>query len=311
MNKNRTEWVIHVWGKKRDTLELTDVEKFHIDMMKMFQEQQKKFDKITVNIALDDINDMSLYNFLKDEIDNVVSGFVKNVEYKVCQNNPKLGEYVTFKPYVFDRIGEDVDIFYSHFKGYSTYFKSLRKSFPERVAWFSEMFWSYIMYRYSFDMADVEEKLKDKCTYFWTVLKCKDTDVFVGYYKKYRDGLLSAVPELAEYIKGDMLMNSPGGFGWYNLKNIKKVLDDKPSVLNVSDKMLIDNLEKYNILCTHFSECYLTLFLDESDCYSVKDYNDEINKLSNTMYVMIYPSKKFGVEFIKDFEKYLIGRGMM
>ena len=32
MNQNRTEWVMHVWGKKRETLELNDVEKFHIDL---------------------------------------------------------------------------------------------------------------------------------------------------------------------------------------------------------------------------------------------------------------------------------------
>ena len=31
MSHNRTEWVIHIWGKKRDTLELNGVEKFHID----------------------------------------------------------------------------------------------------------------------------------------------------------------------------------------------------------------------------------------------------------------------------------------
>ena len=32
--KNRTEWVMHVWGRKRDSLELNGVEKFHLDMMK-------------------------------------------------------------------------------------------------------------------------------------------------------------------------------------------------------------------------------------------------------------------------------------
>ena len=38
MNKNRTEWVIHIWGKKRDILELNDIEKFHIDMLKQYKE---------------------------------------------------------------------------------------------------------------------------------------------------------------------------------------------------------------------------------------------------------------------------------
>ena len=29
----RTEWVIHIWGKERDNLELTPQEKFHMDMI--------------------------------------------------------------------------------------------------------------------------------------------------------------------------------------------------------------------------------------------------------------------------------------
>ena len=57
MNQNRTEWVMHVWGKKRDTLELNQVEKFHLDILKTFQEQHRRFDRILVNIALDDVND--------------------------------------------------------------------------------------------------------------------------------------------------------------------------------------------------------------------------------------------------------------
>ena len=65
---NRTEWVMHVWGKKRDKLELTDVEKFHIDMLKMFQDQHKRFDRIIVNFAMDDIQDLNLYHFLKSKI---------------------------------------------------------------------------------------------------------------------------------------------------------------------------------------------------------------------------------------------------
>ena len=74
MNQNRTEWVIHVWGKKRDTLELNDVEKFHLNVLKLFQDRQNKFDKILINIALDDINDLKLFNFLKD-LENWFSEF--------------------------------------------------------------------------------------------------------------------------------------------------------------------------------------------------------------------------------------------
>ena len=131
MKRNRTEWVMHVWGQKRDVLELNDIEKFHIDMLRMFQSQQKKFDKILINIALYDVNDMNLFNFLKEKISEVLVN--DNVEFKYCQNDPNKGEYVTFRPYVFDRIGEDVNVFYSHFKGYATHVSLIKESFPVRV----------------------------------------------------------------------------------------------------------------------------------------------------------------------------------
>ena len=89
MNQNRTEWVMHVWGKNRDTLELNEVEKFHIDMLKLFQDQQKKFDKILINITIDDVNDLTLFNFLKNEISKVLVN--PNVEFKYCQNDSTKG----------------------------------------------------------------------------------------------------------------------------------------------------------------------------------------------------------------------------
>ena len=76
--ENRNEWVMHVWGKKRDVLELTWVEKFHIDMLRLFQNQQKKFDKILISIALDDVNDLKLFDFLKGEISKVLVNWKGN-----------------------------------------------------------------------------------------------------------------------------------------------------------------------------------------------------------------------------------------
>ena len=309
MNQNRTEWVIHVWGKKRDTLELNEVEKFHIDMLKMFQDQQKKFDRILVNIAMDDMDDTRLFNFLRNEIDKVIVN--KNVEYWFCQNDKKLGEYVTFRPYVFDRIGENVDVFYTHFKGYNTYFISKRESFPMRVASLSEMFWSYMMYRYSLDMESVEKNLKDNSVYFWTILKCKGDEKNIGYYKAYQDKLQKTAPELVGYISDDLLKHSPGSFGWYNLKNIEKSLDDKPAVRNITTESLLSSDDGMSNLCTHFSESYLLQFLNEKECYSVKDYSREIKNLEVPLYVTVYSSKRFGKEFIKDFEKYLIENGLI
>ena len=305
MNQNRTEWVIHVWGKKRDTLELNEVEKFHIDMLRLFQDQQKKFDKILINIALDDINDTQLFNFLKSKISEVI--VIKNVDFWFCQNDSKKGEYVTFRPYVFDRIGEDVDIFYSHFKGYKTYFFIGKESFPTRVVDLSEMFWSYIMLRYSLNIKDVEKNLENNSVYAWFVLKNGEDEHNIGYYVDYHNCIQNGDERFKDYVADNLHKHSPGSFLWYNMKNIGKSLEDKPLVKDISTEFLVNNSIKDKVnLCTHFCESYLMNFLKEDECYSVKDYNKEIHKMVGTLYSQIYAAKVIAREYLKDFEKYLI-----
>lgn len=309
MYQNRTEWVIHIWGKKRDSLELNNVEKFHIDMLKQFQPQQKKFDKILINIALDDMGDMNLFNFLKKEIEKVLVN--DNVEFKYCQNDKNKGEYVTFRPYVFDRIGEEVNIFYSHFKGYNTYVKVFRESYPMRITDLCEKFWSYIMYRYSLNMSDVQKKLKDKCIYCWFMLKNNTDEHLIGFYKNYQKQLNGDDNIFKDYIIDDLNRHSPGSFMWYNLKNIGESLKDKPVIASITTDYLMEHSSDGVNLCTHFCEAYLMQFLKEEECYSVKDFNEEVRKMISTLYTQLYPSKTVGKEFIKDFEKYLIEKGMI
>lgn len=301
---------MHVWGKKRDTLELNQVEKFHIDMLRTFQEQQRKFDKILVNIALDDINDQKLFEFLKKEIGDVLVN--PNVDFKYCQNDSKKGEYVTFRPYVFDRIGDDVDIFYSHFKGYKTYFYIGKESFPTRVVDLCEMFWSYIMYRYSLNMSDVKKNLKNNSVYAWFILKNGEDEHNIGYYVDYHNCLQKGDERFKEYVADGLHKHSPGSFLWYNMKNIGKSLEDKPLIKNVSTEFLVNNIIKNGTnLCTHFCESYLMQFLKEDECYSVKDFNKEIHAFIGTLYTQIYPVKTIAREYLNEFEKYLIDNGLI
>ena len=306
MEQRRNEWVMHVWGKKRDTLELNEVEKFHIDMLRMYPEWQNGFDKILINVSLDDIEDIKLYNFLKGEIEKVLVN--KNVEFKYCLNDKDQGEYVTFRPYVFDRIGEDVNIFYSHFKGYSTFFKIAKESYPRRITDLCEMFWSYIMYRYSLDdFNDVNEHLKDHSVYCWFVLKSKNDEHSVGFFNDYTSTLQKADERFKKFVADDFHKHSPGSFLWYNMKRLGEVLKDKPFITSVSTDFLIKNSDPDKAsLCTHFCESYLMNYLDESECYSVKDFNKEVSEMKYTIYTELYPSKKIGREYLKDFEKYLI-----
>ena len=310
MNQNKTEWVIHVWGKKRDTLELNDVEKFHLDMLKLFQNQQKKFDRILFNIALDDINDLDLFNFLKGEIGKVMVN--KNVEFKYCQNDVNKGEYVTFRPYVFDRIGEDVDVLYTHFKGYKSFIQIFKESFPIRVIDLSEMFWSYIMYRYLLNMGDVNEHLRDNSMYCWFILKDSIDNPYLTYYKNYQDMLKKNDERLVTATADDLCKHSPGSFAWYNLKKIGESLKDKPEVRDITTDYLMESSKGCTSnLCTHFCEVYLMQFLKEEECYSAKDFNKEVKDIAGPLYVQLYPSKKIAKEFLKDFEKYLIEKGLI
>ena len=310
MNQNRTEWVMHVWGKKRDTLELNQVEKFHLDILKTFQEQHRRFDRILVNIALDDVNDQNLFEFLKKEIGSVLVN--DNVEFRYCQNDPIKGEYVTFRPYVFDRIGEDVDIFYSHFKGYGTSVTVYKESFPMRIVDLCEMFWTYIMYNYSLNMKDVEKNLKKNSTYGWYMMRNKEDRHCIGFYDDYHNCLQEGDERFKEYVADDLHKHYPGSFAWYNMKNIGKSLKDKPLITSVTDEYLLrQSVGKDVGLCTHFCEVYLMNFLKEDECYSVNDFDEQICNMSNTMYTELYPAKTVAREHLKGFEKYLIENGLI
>ena len=305
MNQNRTEWVMHVWGRKRDTLELNQVEKFHLDILKTFQDQQKKFDRILVNIALDDVNNLELFEFLKKEIGSVLVN--DNVEFRYCQNDPIKGEYVTFRPYVFDRIGEDVDIFYSHFKGYGTSVTVYKESFPMRIVDLCEMFWAYIMYQYSLNMNDVEKNLKKNSTYGWYMMRNKEDRHCIGFYDDYHNCLQEGDERFKEYVADDLHKHYPGSFAWYNMKNIGKSLKGKPLITSVTDEYLLrQSVGKDVGLCTHFCEVYLMNFLKEDECYSVNDFDEQICNMSNTVYTELYPAKTVAREHLKGFEKYLI-----
>ena len=305
MEKKRTEWVIHVWGKERKQLELNNVEKFHIHMLQTFQNQHKKFDKILVNIAMDDVNDTNLFDFLKDSIKEVLVN--DNVEFKMCENDGAFGEYVTFKPYVFDRIGEDVDIFYSHFKGYATFVKVLKESFPTRIIDYCELFWAELMYQYSLNVDDAVEKLKDICTYSWYVIRDSENNDNTNYYIEYHNKLQSGNKKFKDSVKDDLHKYSPGSFCWYNLKRIGEKLKDEPWITSVKTDYLSSFTKENEVnLCTHFCEAYLMNFLDSDECYSVNNFDKEMKIMQNPMYISLYVSKLIGREHLKHFEKYLI-----
>lgn len=110
-----THWVIHWWVKERKTLDLTETEMFHFSELKKYTSVTSLFDKITVSLSLDDVNNLSLVNFAKSSfLANIKN---KNIEFIIIQNNPASGEFKTYRDQVLSRIDSGEYILYTHFKG--------------------------------------------------------------------------------------------------------------------------------------------------------------------------------------------------
>jgi hypothetical protein len=310
----KTEWVIHIWGKQRDKLELTPQEKFHIDMIKRCK-YTTIFDKVLVNISMDDINDESLFSFLKVNLLDLFSG-IKEIEIKKCQNDTLLCEYITFRPYVWDRIGEDVRIFYSHFKGYISNIRMFgADTYPKRTILINEYYWSYLMYRMSLDDEYVDEMNKSfdsgKDVYCWCLLDGSNLEhIYIpeegDYYTSFFRGIEEVVPDIKKfYIKESMAIHSPGSFVWYDMKNIYNHMgDEKIKMISLDDDILKDGFAT-----RHFCELYIWRFLRFENIQEqtfINNMRKQFSSIRNSSYTQMYCSKKICYKYIKDFDKYIM-----
>ena len=308
----RTEWVIHIWGKERDSLEFTPQEKFHIDMLRSFD--HSIFDKVLINIAMYDIDDDCLFDFLKKELLDVFSD-VKEVDIRRCQNDRDLSEYVTFRPYVWDRIGEDVRIFYSHFKGYVSNAQMLGEySYPMRNMNINEYYWSYLMYRMSLDKEYVNEMEKSfdvgKDVYCWCLLDKSNLEhIHIpeegDYYTAYFRGIEEIMPDIKKYyVKDSMAIHSPGSFVWYDMKNIYSHIGEIYDKISLDDDML-----KSVFTTRHYCEFYIWRFLSIENIQEqtfINNMKKQFSSIRNSTYTQIYCSKKICHKYIKDFDRYMI-----
>lgn len=307
-----TEWVIHIWGKERDKLELTPQERFHMDMIRKCD--HSIFDKVLINIAMYDINDENLFEFLKNKLLDLFSD-VKEIDIRRCQNNMYLCEYVTFRPYVWDRIGEDVRIFYSHFKGYISNVQVLGNiPYPERNLILNEYYWSYLMYRISLDKEYVNEMERSfddgKDVYCWCLFDESNLEhIYIpeegDYITSFFRGIEKNAPIIKDsYIKESMCLHSPGSFVWYDMKNI---YDHIGSFL---DNISLDGDMLMSVGATrHYCELYIWRFLKKENIQEqtfINNMRKQFSSIRNNIYTQLYCSKKICKEYIKDFDKYII-----
>ena len=308
----RTEWVIHIWGKEREKLEYTPQEKFHMDMIRNCD--HSIFDKVLINISMDNIDDESLFIFLKKGLLDLFSD-VKEVDIRKCQNDYILCEYVTFKPYVFDRIGEDVRIFYSHFKGYVSNVKMQGEyAYPERNMIINEYYWSYLMYRMSLDKEYIEEMQRSfdagKDVYCWCLLDKSNLEhIYIteegDYYTAFFRGIEINIPIIKDfYVNGGDDIHSPGSFVWYDMKNIYNHIED------TFDKIVLDDeLLKSTFSTRHFCELFIWRFLKIENIQEQTHINNirkQFSSIRNSSYTQLYCSKKICHKYINEFDKYII-----
>lgn len=310
----RTEWVIHIWGKEREQLEFTPQEKFHIDMIKSFD--HSIFDKVLINISMDNIENESLFDFYKNILLDLFFD-VKEVDIRKCQNDYILCEYVTFRPYVFDRIGEDVRIFYSHFKGYvSNVQMEGDYAYPERNMVINEYYWSYLMYRMSLDKEYVDEMKKSfdsgKDIYCWCYLDNSNLEYIHipetegNYYKAFFGGIEKNYPNIKDfYVNGDEDVHSPGSFVWYDMKNIYEHIGG-----DVVDKLCLDgDVLKSTYSTRHYCELFIWKFIKLENIQEqtfINNMRKQFSSIRNSSYTLLYCSKKICHKYIKDFDKYII-----
>lgn len=314
MKKIRTEWVIHIWGKRRDKMELTDVEKFHFDMIGGYD--LTRFDKVLINIAMDDI-DSPLFDFLSDQLRELFSQ-VKEVEIMKCQNDGVLCEAVTFKPYVLDRIGEDVRVFYSHFKGYVSNVVLINSdNYPFRNIYLNEKYWSYLMYKMSLEEKYFDEMEKsfddNKDVYCWCLLEKNNTlrNQDFGnesYYTHYFNLLRGIKPNVDSYFDESMLYtHSPGSFVWYDLKNLGEHLGDELDYVKDVD---FDGLGRVGC-ASHLCELYIWQFLNKENVQEqtcINNMNEQWAMIGNRPYSRLFVSKIFCKEYLGEFERYIINK---
>ena len=308
----RTEWVIHIWGKERDKLELTPQEKFHMDMIGNYD--HSIFDKVLINIAMYDINDDNLFDFLRNKLLDLFSD-IKEIDIRRCQNNMYLCEYVTFRPYVWDRIGEDIRIFYSHFKGYVSNVHLLGEvAYPERNIILNEYYWSYLMYRMSLGKEYVNEMKKSlgdgKDVYCWCLFDESNLEhIYIpeegDYITSFFRGIEKNAPTIKDlYVKESMFVHSPGSFVWYDMRNI---YDHIGSFL---DNISLDSDMLMSVSATrHYCELYIWRFLKKENIQEqtfINNMRKQFSSIKNNIYMQLYCSKKICKEYIEDFNKYII-----
>ena len=254
-------YVIHWYITNRNSLQLTDIEFFHINCLKHYINILDIFENIIISIVVDEYN-YDLINFLKKLVLNELSIINNKIIFKIEKNDSTKGEFITFNNTIFPLFSENRYILYTHFKGVTAKWFNRSKDnlqLNEDEILLNEKYWSWLMYYFNLNYINEMNNSFKKNMFFGGMLSNKKFNkIQIINYSKY-----IKTKYIQQMINNSFFCNYPGTYYWLNTYEIKKYIETYISFNNfVKDLNLILNR------ITHISEYLPALFynLDEPKC---------------------------------------------
>jgi hypothetical protein len=101
-----------------------------------------------------------------------------------------------------------------------------------------------------------------------------------------------------------MFIHSPGSFVWYDMKNIYSHIGEILDEIRLDDDLVREVLS-----ARHYCELFIWRFLNIENIQEQTHINNISNQfidIRNAIYTQLYCSKKICIEYIKDFDEYII-----
>lgn len=126
--------------------------KYHFACLKRYMNM---FDDILIIIAVDDVNNKELINYIENIFINF--GVYKNISFKIYKNDPYLREAIAFKNEIVDTLDTSEYLtFFGHSKGFTNIFSGALK------------YWVLSMYYFALeDIEEVKRKMIDGLCVFY------------------------------------------------------------------------------------------------------------------------------------------------
>lgn len=316
-NNYRKKWVIHWFVQDRETLKLTDTEKHHFLKIREYANQINEFSEIVFSIVINDMRKTKLIEFIKSAIyENINS---KRITIDVNKNNPKIGEYITFKKYILEDLDSDKFILYTHFKGV------YRNTVSGGISVNNENKWVDLLYDIVFNKCDNSKILNNMIcgpgVTVWNEITGRKNRTFefenIHLKNTYVNYLYECMPDdmYVKYIKNRNDLWAPyGTFYWINCEKTYNYIQSigfiKSNLIETTEQFsnferpvnqyIINGKYVHISFANNVSEYFLSCLLPRSDSYlyeldnDLKEHN-EVNVKSHKKYSVIETMCSFGL----------------